>query len=435
MTVYVGETDPLYKIRQLQNLGDSVASAIGFAKEAKEKKQLKIRREFEDAMELAQADPEAGLLAIDAMKQRTKPKLLNKSVPDLAPYEAMLQKRSTTEGREEAAYQAWSESVMKRMQRVQRAQDMMQTVPEAIPLDIATDGPGAIMEGMLTGNTMKPNPEFGRRQALLKKATEPYALARAALADLSDVDQVQFQVWAAGQGLTMEQIVGEVQMSSLTPTAKTLIYSGQEGADPTVAQAARIGADLELSPVQINQREWETGMDELERGYKEEDYEREQAGRVAMEDKRQAGRVSLAERQSELRQKESDQDARLKAEAAGPAEAKGERTADQVLADRDDLTIQKYPIDTDTKKELKQMAKETAAGMGLSEGDAMESIVNVYQRLVDETPGKTKAERAAKAIKKMWAIHRGEQVEEDESGAAGGHRATRRGSRGRTGVK
>ena len=430
--VIVGDMDPYYRVKQLDKMGNAIANAISYATEAKDKKKAALRKEFEDALELGQADPEAGRGALEALRKRTKPKLLKNALPELEPYEAMLTKRGNVEGRTERAFQKWSGAAQRRMGTLERLRAETAQMPTEIPIDPFTHGPGAYYEGMLTGNMTVPNPELSQRQQTLAQYDQDqYGLARAAMADLTPEEQIHFQKWVHEQGLSLESLMGEIDIKSLSPSVKSLMWSQQnEGEmDPEVENLIRSEAGLELTPLQQDQRRYDEGLKTLEFGRQMEKQDDAQAGRGALQS--QQDKVTME------RQLQSQSAAKEAAAAKSTAEAAAmdEMTFDQVLDADKRMSKAKHPTSTDSRAALKKLTKEAmdqyeAKGTPQTEGQVSQLMLQVYRDIFDETEGATLQEREIAAISKMLADMRGEDLEAEAPAAGGQHRATRRGRGG-----
>lgn len=412
--VVVGDIDPYYRQKQLQNMGNAIANAINFASEAKDKKRAKVRAEFQEALELGKADPEAGLIAMNELENRYKEKLLDNSVPERTAYRGLMAKKVEEGEPMENAWKTFSTSMVERQAEIAELQREVDSIPKVTALDPSTVSQEEYMQRMMRfaqGDAMamqQANPEYAEKMQILETISNPDLLAQAAYGGLGNIEKIHFQRWLNEEELDMGQLFGMVDKTKLSAKVRGA-YAAQTGQlTGQAASAALSEAEEQLSPADKAIQTYNMGRDQIRSTLRMGEIgERGEEARKT-ERLRQRGTQERLETQS-----------RLGIGVSGKGKGKGGDeeyvtgpSFDEILRGRKDLSAGKYKVDTDVANQLEARAAEFAAASGVSDEDAANTILDIYTEMFDTTKDMEDDLRSGMALDKT--LNFGQKKKEEE---------------------
>jgi len=416
MVVKVGAIDPYWEQKRLQNFGNAIANAINYANEAKEKKKAKVRAEFQEALKLGQADPEAGVLAMNDLENRYKEKLLDKSVPERSAYRSLMAKKAEKGDLMKNAWDKFSASALSREQELTAIGEEVDAIPKITGLDPAAEDPQQYMNAMMQyaqGNPnamQKPNPEYVQKMEMLQKISQPDFLAQAAMGDLSTVERVHLQQWANSEEIDMKQLFGMLDKSKLSQKVRGVAAAESGEITGLTAQAALSEAEQIVSPADEALWNYNQTMAQLRSDLRTGEIGERTRGQMEVEELRQKGTRDRLNLQSDLGIGTGSKGKKGTAGEAG----EGGMTFGETLRKRKDFTAGKYKVSTDTSQQLEARAAEFIAATGgrVSMEEATNTILDIYSESFDGTSDLEDDLREAAALKKV--LNWGQPEKEEE---------------------
>lgn len=404
--VVVGSLDPYWRHKQLQNMGNAVANAIDYANDAKEKKRAKVRAEFQEAIELGEIDPEAGMMAINDLDNRYKDKLLDNAVPERNAYRALMAKKVEKGEPMVAAWKKFSTAMNNRQEQIMELAEDLKTIPQTVaadPMQMSPEDYQMQLQRYASGDPgafQQPNPEYAEKAKLLEQMSNPDLIGQAAYGELNAQERIPFQQYAHENNIDMATMYGLVDRSKLSQDVKGVmaVQGGQIKGD--AATAALAGAEIIRSPAD----EAKSQLDFLMETYR-------QTGRSDLQTQRSEDQSSLQSQrtadQRSLQEQRAADSLTLKKTAPGKAADSGDgkeatdesRSWDSVLADRKEVSKGKYPMSTDTQVQLKGLLQEAMKRFpDKGEGAHSDLIVDIYEESYNSASGRDANAREQAAL-------------------------------------
>jgi hypothetical protein len=425
--VVVGDLDPYWKSKQLQNLSNSIANAISYANEAKEKKRSRIRSEFQQALELGQADPEAGLIAMNELESRYKDKLLEKAIPERSAYRGLMAKQIEEGEPMRDAWKSFERSVLEKEKDLQEMQSELDQTPQVTGLDPSTTSPQAYMEAMMQfaqGNPMamqQTNPEYERKAKILQKMSDPDYMMQAAYGEIRDPTmRINLQRYFTEEELGMNKVLGLVDRSKLPGKVRAGRALDLDALSPMEREAAMAEIGQTVTPADQMKHNWQLDRVAFSGEQARETGRQRDEAREALERQRQKGRLEMEEERRRTKQTVTG-DAALKAKGKG-ADEDPESIPDDwdsMFGDRKEFSKGKWPASTDTQSELRAMSAElsTLSGGKISEGQAGAKLLDMFieDYNASDFTDEDKDLRVEDAMKRIRQMFKGEQpIEQPE---------------------